>query len=183
MATLLEQGIAAAKQGRHAEARALFEQVLQADDRNERAWLWMSQVAGTVIEKIAYVERALALNPGNAATKLALQELKTQLEQPAKTELAPPRASRGLLKNQPRRPFRLSDDPAPVANGRNTHGQKTIGMPAAVPPAQPKDAPAAQPPQPFSLDSIPLLPTIVFGVLSITAVGGLVMILLLSLLS
>jgi hypothetical protein len=39
---LLEQGISAALTGRREEARALLAQVVEADERNEQAWLWLS---------------------------------------------------------------------------------------------------------------------------------------------
>ncbi|RME50899.1 MAG: tetratricopeptide repeat protein [Caldilineae bacterium] len=195
MATLLEQGIAAAKQGRRAEARALFEQVLLADDRNERAWLWMSEVADTVIEKIAYVERALDINPQNKVAQRALKELKAQLEAPAvvppstPTTALPPQRPKGLLKGTTRKPFRLPADTPPAANGDAVHHRHTIGMPPAgdAPFADLRQAAngraASTPATPAAGEDVPMLPIIVFGVLTVTAVGGIVMLLLLVLLS
>jgi len=192
MATLLEQGIEAAKQGRRAEARALFEQVLLADDRNERAWLWMSEVADTVIEKIAYVERALTINPHNKTAQLALKELKARLEAPAtptRTSTLPPQRPKGLLKGSARKPFRLPPDTPPVASGDGVHHRHTVAMPPVsdAPLADLRQAAngraasaSASPPSPAEED-FPMLPAIVFGVLTVTAIGGIVMLILLAL--
>ena len=39
---ILKQGIAALKAGRKAEARSFLMQVVEQDERNEMAWLWLS---------------------------------------------------------------------------------------------------------------------------------------------
>ena len=41
VAATLAQAIAAARAGRHDEARATLLKVLEADERNESAWLWL----------------------------------------------------------------------------------------------------------------------------------------------
>lgn len=64
-ATLVEQG-------RHAEARPLFEALLADHPRLELAWAGLAVVHGALGERaamIAALERALALNPDNAATR------------------------------------------------------------------------------------------------------------------
>ena len=63
MATLLERGIAAARNGNHAEAKALLTQVLQQNNRNEQAWLWLSEAVDTVGEQITCIEQVLSINP------------------------------------------------------------------------------------------------------------------------
>ncbi len=206
MATLLEQGIIAAKSGQQAQARALFQQVLLADDRNERAWLWMSEVADSPIERIACIERALAINPDNKTTQLALETLKAQL--PAQIEpvnalvLAPQAAPATSLEDTAsftsasRKPYRLNPAPAPtngngvVSNGAAVHSQHTVVMPAMVAANGNGFAPMPQVAPPPSLpvrkkslleelETVPLLPAILFGTLVITAITGIFLLLLL----
>lgn len=191
MATFLEQGIAAAKKGQKAEARALFDQVLQADDRNERAWLWMSEVAETTAGQIACVERALALNPNNSTAQLALKTLKeTKVGQTAPIVIETPAPAGGLLKSAPRKPYRLNADPTPVSGGQAINHHRTVAMPSAAN-GDPftglrpsiKGASSGASNSAPTLESIPLLPALIFGTLLVTAMGGLAMLGLMLLLS
>src|SRR5690349_2135731 len=63
--TLLEQGISAALTGRREEARALLAQVVEADDRNEQAWLWLSGLVEEPEDMRTCLENVLHLNPDN----------------------------------------------------------------------------------------------------------------------
>src|SRR5688500_20335656 len=63
--TLLEQGISAAITGRRDEARALLSQVVEADDRNEQAWLWLSGLVEEPEDMRTCLENVLHLNPDN----------------------------------------------------------------------------------------------------------------------
>jgi len=69
---LLRQGIAAAKAGQTAKARALLTRVTELDADNTYAWLWLSSVVESFDERMACLERALVLNPDNAQIKQAL---------------------------------------------------------------------------------------------------------------
>ena len=71
--TLLQQGIALAKAGRHEEARELLLQVIDQDERNETAWLWISGVVDTDDDKAIALENVLTLNPNNEWAKRGLQ--------------------------------------------------------------------------------------------------------------
>ena len=62
---LLEQGISAALTGRRDEARALLTQVVEADDRNEQAWLWLSGLVEAPEDIRTCLENVLHLNPDN----------------------------------------------------------------------------------------------------------------------
>ncbi len=171
MASLLQQGIAAFKNGDTDSARRLFEQVLQADDENDRAWVWLSRVAHSPAEQKKLLERALRINPNNADARAALAEFAAAtVEQPA-----PPAAeipSRGLLK-QSRKPFRIDETDAPPPDA-----------PVDTPPADDlsalrsasiaADTPASSPRR----TSASLLPLILIGALGVTAIGGLLMLLL-----
>ena len=103
--TTLRQAIAAAKAGRKAEARRLLETVLDADERNEQAWLWMSGVVDSDEERIICLQNVLAVNPQNQAARkgLAAFGVTPEIDQPssylvteqasAESPVAPPMAS------------------------------------------------------------------------------------------
>lgn len=128
MTTLLEQGIIAIRSGNKGQAKSLFKQVLQADDRNERAWLWLSEVAETTEERVACVERALELNPNNSMAQLALKKLKSQVTQQTLANfLAKPSTNNSLVDTKPRKPFRLGK-----MSSASKHSATTTAMP--IPP-------------------------------------------------
>jgi len=70
--TLLEQGISAALTGRREEARTLLSQVVEADDRNEQAWLWLSGLVEAPEEMRICLENVLHLNPDNVKAQQGL---------------------------------------------------------------------------------------------------------------
>jgi hypothetical protein len=72
---LLEQGIAALKAGHKAEARSLLMQVVEQDERNERAWLWLSGAVDTDEERRTCLENVLAINPNNGMARRGLEHL------------------------------------------------------------------------------------------------------------
>lgn len=71
----LDQAILAAKAGRRADARRLLESVLEADERNEQAWLWLSGVVDDEEERIICLENVLIINPHNQAARKGLAAL------------------------------------------------------------------------------------------------------------
>lgn len=73
----LRAGIEAAKTGEKNKARRLLEQVVEADQTNETAWLWLSAVVDTRAERIRCLETALKLNPANQESKMALEWLRS----------------------------------------------------------------------------------------------------------
>ena len=72
---LLKQGIAALNAGRKAEARNLLMQVVQQDERNEMAWLWLSGAVDTHQERRTCLENVLAINPNNGIARRGLGSL------------------------------------------------------------------------------------------------------------
>jgi hypothetical protein len=72
----LKRAIAAAKAGRKVEARRLLEMVLDADERNERAWLWLSDVVESDEERIVCLENVLTINPDNDMARKGLVTLR-----------------------------------------------------------------------------------------------------------
>ena len=72
---LMQLGIQSARHGNKPNARVIFQQVLDADKRNERAWLWMAAVAETPIDRVRYLRTVLQLNPNNPTAQRELKKL------------------------------------------------------------------------------------------------------------
>lgn len=72
---LLKQGIAALNARRKAEARSLLTQVVEQDDRNEMAWLWLSGAVDTDEDRRVCLENVLAINPDNGLAQRGLATL------------------------------------------------------------------------------------------------------------
>jgi hypothetical protein len=72
---LLQMGVNAAKNGNKEGARLFFQQVLEQDKRNERAWLWMASIADNEIDKRRYLETVLKINPNNNTARKHLGSL------------------------------------------------------------------------------------------------------------
>lgn len=82
---LLRQGIELAREGDKAEARRRFEQVLEIDDRNEKAWYWLAGVVPTREERLFALGQVLQINPNNDKARQALDQLEAKggkLQQP-----------------------------------------------------------------------------------------------------
>lgn len=86
MNELFEQGVAAAQAGRREEARALLMQVVEADERNEHAWLWLASVVDDPNDLRVCLENVLHLNPQHAQARHVLDQLVAQAQPTA----APP---------------------------------------------------------------------------------------------
>jgi hypothetical protein len=88
--TTLRQAVTAAKAGRKAEARHLLETVLDADKRNEQAWLWMSGVVDSDEERIVCLENVLTINPNNQAARKGLVAfgVAPEIDQPSLTAIS-----------------------------------------------------------------------------------------------
>jgi len=71
----LQEGIALARTGERAAARAILEEVVSADPYNETAWLWMAAVATTNAGRREALEIALEINPANREAREALNRL------------------------------------------------------------------------------------------------------------
>jgi len=100
---LLKEGIAAIRQGDRARGRELLLKVVEADERSEPAWLWLSAAVDDPNDKLTALENALTLNPHNAPAQAQLRELRKQMG------IAQPQAPPGS--EPPPRP-----QPAPAAS-------------------------------------------------------------------
>ncbi|MBZ0287193.1 MAG: hypothetical protein K8I30_06230 [Anaerolineae bacterium] len=72
---LLQMAIRTARDGNKEGARMMFRQVLSEDKRNERAMIWMAQIAESKSERKQWLERALSVNPDNEQVKAALKKM------------------------------------------------------------------------------------------------------------
>lgn len=71
---LLAQGIAAAEDGDAARARDLLTRVVEQDEENVTAWLWLSRVVDTAEDRVICLENVLALDPDNAEAQAGLAQ-------------------------------------------------------------------------------------------------------------
>jgi tetratricopeptide (TPR) repeat protein len=76
----LTNGIAAAKAGKHAEARELLLRVVNADENNVSAWLWLSGVVTTLEDREVCLENVLAIDPVNEAARHGLARVRAEIE-------------------------------------------------------------------------------------------------------
>jgi membrane protease YdiL (CAAX protease family) len=71
----LEQAAVALEAGHKAVARLLLEQVLQADPRSERGWLWLAEAVEADAQRRFCLERVLSNNHRNVLARRALASL------------------------------------------------------------------------------------------------------------
>jgi hypothetical protein len=71
----LNEGVEAAKAGDRSTARRLLEEVVEQDERNELAWIWLATVATGASERREHLRRVLAINPRNQRAREALARL------------------------------------------------------------------------------------------------------------
>lgn len=72
---MLKQGIEAARVGDTDTARDLFLQVTDADMNNERAWLWLANIADDPDEQRVYLANVLQINPSNERAQKMMNRL------------------------------------------------------------------------------------------------------------
>jgi hypothetical protein len=194
----LQAGIAAAREGRQAEARALLMRALQTNSRSEQAWLWMSAVVETDTERQACLEQVLAINPHNQTAQVGLEKIKAgnsaEGSQPPYLPIARPDIPQNRASSQ-----RPAPPANPPARPPSPHSLPTLSMspveseagrirrlepqPAPVVDglallrsiqSQPQPTPApARSPAPSAPGS--LAAVIIIGGLSVTAIAGLLM--------
>jgi len=89
---MLRRGIAAAKAGQRDLARDLLMRVVEEDDGNAPAWLWLSSVMNSLEDREVCLENVLTLEPDNALARRGLTWIRRQKEQraPPPAEATPP---------------------------------------------------------------------------------------------
>lgn len=85
----LNQGVEAAKDGNRSVARRLLEEVVEQDERNEVAWIWLATLATGAAEKREHLKRVLAINPQNNLAREALSRLGDEPAPPSRFGGAP----------------------------------------------------------------------------------------------
>lgn len=71
----LNAGISALKAGNRLEARTWLMRVVEIDEENEQAWLWLSGTMDSHEDKRICLENVLTLNPNNLAAQKGLTKL------------------------------------------------------------------------------------------------------------
>ncbi len=150
VAATLAQAIAAARAGRHDEARATLLKVLEADERNESAWLWLSGVVSTPAERRVCLENVLAINPANehARRGLALLDSQPAPSGASTVRLTPPAAPAApavAAAPAPVTPAPVATPAAPIAPAAAPTAAPVAPAAAPVTPAAPAAAPAPAP--------------------------------------
>lgn len=126
----LRAGVDAARRGDRATARRLLEQVINVDENNEMAWLWLASVVTTTAERRACLERVLAINPNNERAREALRRLNAERGGTGQTSAAspPPRPPRQRRAAAPQ----ASPDDTGDGGGINTSFLIGIGLIVAI---------------------------------------------------
>jgi hypothetical protein len=86
----LRQGIAAAKAGDTERAYELLVRVVDIDEYNEQAWLWLSSVVESDADREVCLENVLAINPENRLAKTGLVHLHGRTAAPELTKSPEP---------------------------------------------------------------------------------------------
>ena len=82
VAEWLRKGIAAAQAGDTETAYELLLRVVDVDEYNEQAWLWLSSVVETDADREVCLENVLAINPDNKLAKAGLVHVRAKTTQP-----------------------------------------------------------------------------------------------------
>ncbi len=85
---LLRAGMIAVNEERIEEARELLYQVIALDDRNEKAWLWLSGAADGLDERITCLVNVLTINPEHDLARRGLNHLLAQRREVGPGEVA-----------------------------------------------------------------------------------------------
>jgi tetratricopeptide (TPR) repeat protein len=65
----LRDGITAAKSGQHKLAESLLNRAIYLNNNDARPYIWLSSITNNPKEQIEYLERAVAIDPTNAAAR------------------------------------------------------------------------------------------------------------------
>ncbi len=95
---LLRQGVEAARAGDKDEARRIFEQVVEEDEENIPAWLWMYRVVDDQDEKRICLTTVLRLDPDNERAQKLLDRLDARTKRAKEGEEIIPGISRRQLR-------------------------------------------------------------------------------------
>jgi len=87
----LREGISAAESGQRDRARELLTRVVEQDEENVQAWLWLSGVVDSLDDREVCLDNVLALDPENEVARRGLAEMQDQRQDqaPAPAEVSP----------------------------------------------------------------------------------------------
>jgi len=85
---LLNRGVAAAREKRKPEARALLREVVARDPQSEQGWLWLAAVAASPEEAMLNFRRVLAINPSNPQAQAGVRWAESKRAQLTSTATA-----------------------------------------------------------------------------------------------
>src|SRR5215831_20014237 len=89
--TLINDGVAALKEGRKEDARRLLMQAVDIDEQNEKGWLYLSGCVETLEEQQVCLENVISINPQNQKALKGLETVKAQIaNRPPGKSAAPP---------------------------------------------------------------------------------------------
>jgi len=74
----LAEGIARARAGQREQAREMLLRVVERDERNVQAWLWLSGLVDDPQDRRVALESVLAIEPENAFARAGLNWLDQQ---------------------------------------------------------------------------------------------------------
>ena len=78
----LQNAISLIKSGHKEEAKSILIQILEEDNQNEKAWIWMSAVVDTDEMRLECLEEVLRINPGNQVAQKGAAKLRESLPKP-----------------------------------------------------------------------------------------------------
>ncbi len=111
-AEYLEQGIRAAESGQKARARRLLAQAAALRPDRKDAWLWLAGITTDPRESVEYLQRVLAIDPGDEAAREGLEWARRRM-----TAQAPPAPRPAPARD--RAPTRPRSAPRRVSLGRS----------------------------------------------------------------
>ncbi len=76
--SLLQKGMEAARAGDRKRAYDIFVHIVELDERNEQAWLWLSSIVERRADREVCLENVLWINPDNTYAATSLEHLRQQ---------------------------------------------------------------------------------------------------------
>jgi hypothetical protein len=87
---MLQDGVAALKAGRKADAKRILTQIVDTQEDNEEAWLWLSACVDTPEEQQICLENVIAINPNNQKARKGLEAISKRGTPKSAGTAAPP---------------------------------------------------------------------------------------------
>ncbi len=86
--TLMQMAINTARRGNKETAKGMFNQVLNMDRRNERAWLWLAAVEEDQTERRRILQTVLSINPNNKKAQELIAAMDRAIERSEQASMA-----------------------------------------------------------------------------------------------